>query len=103
MRVELTQLGYLIVSAEIAAECFGDADAVIVALRNNELWLISIGQRAVGGLIFKQRNARGDRSVLVTEQIGNAPWDVGEREVHWDADERALRVPLSIENTADSL
>lgn len=95
MRVELTALGDLIVPADVAQRCFGEAPSVMVAVRDGELWLIAIGQRAVGGLLLKQRNARGDRSVLVIEQLRVADWTPGPRTAHWDESERALRVPLS--------
>ena len=95
MRVELTPHGDLIVPADVAQQCFGGAPSVMVAVRDAELWLIAIGQRAVGGLLLKQRNARGDRSVLVVEQIRAADWTPGPRTAHWDEPERALRVPLA--------
>ena len=82
--------------------CFGDAPSVLVAARDNELWAIAIGARAVGGLILKRINAEGDRSVLVTEQLphnkqGFGEWDPGSREAHWDEHERALRIPMRLE------
>lgn len=94
MRVELTPSGYLILDAETSASCFADAPSALVAVRGRELWVVALADGAVGGLILKQRNARGDRSVLVIEQLIGEDWEAGEREAWWDWDERALRVPL---------
>ena len=101
MRVELTGRGSLILPADVAAACFGDAWSVLVSARTGELHIGAIGSRAVGGLILKRCNARGDRSVLVTEQLphddaGNPAWDAGERGAVWDEEARSLRVPLRI-------
>ena len=65
MRVELTERGSLLIPAEVSRTCFNDAPSVLVGGRAEELRLIAIGPRAVGGLILKQRNLRGDRAVLV--------------------------------------
>jgi len=94
VRVELTPRGDLIIPADMAAACFGEADAVLVVPRGGELWAMAMGPRAIGGLMLKRRNARGDRSGLVVEQLPAAGWDAGERAAAWDAEERALRVPL---------
>lgn len=95
MRVELTDRGTLLIPAEVSRTCFNDAPSVLVGGRPDEIRLIAIGPRAVGGLILKQRNLRGDRAVLVVEQLPEA-WDPGERDATWDADERTLRVPLRL-------
>jgi hypothetical protein len=93
VRVELTERGSLLIPAEVSAACFDHAPSVLVGGVEGELRVVAIGARAVGGLILKQRNARGDRAVLVSEQLP-AHWDPGEREATWDAEERTLRVPL---------
>lgn len=97
MRVELTALGDLVVPAEVAEACFPGADSVLVSARAGELWVGRMGGRAVGGLILKQRNLKGDRSVLVVEQLLEVSWDPGPRVAVWDAAERALRIPLQTE------
>ena len=96
MRVELTRGGDLILPAEVAEACFPEAASVLIALRGEELWAMRMGGRAVGGFILKQRNLRGDRSVLVIEPLFEVEWSPGEREGVWDEEERALRVPLLV-------
>ncbi|MEN1705069.1 MAG: hydrogenase maturation protease [Planctomycetota bacterium] len=98
MRVELNSMGYLLLDAETATACFGAAEGALVEMTGEDLVLTAIGPRAVGGLMLKQRNARGDRSVLVVEQIRGATWSAGQREASWDAGARVLRVPLVAES-----
>lgn len=82
--------------AEVAEACFGGADSVLVGVRDGALWLMALADGAVGGLILKRRNARGDRAVLVIEQLGHAGWEAGVREAEWDEVERGLRVGLRV-------
>lgn len=95
MRVELTDRGSLRLSADVAGACFGDAPAVLVGSHGDDLHLVALGPRAVGGLILKQCTAAGDRAVLVIEHLP-AGWEPGEREAVWDPSERTLRVPLRL-------
>jgi hypothetical protein len=95
MRVELTPGGDLILAAEVAQRCFGEAPSALVAVRGEELWAVALGPGAVGGLLLKRRNRAGDRSMLVIEALRETNWEAGEREARWDEGERALRVPLS--------
>ena len=46
-----------------------------------------------GGLLLKQRNARGDRSTLIWEALPENP-PVGERPAVWDERSGALRVDV---------
>lgn len=96
MRVELSPGGDLVLSADVAERCFGDAPSALVAVREGELWAVALGPGAVGGLLLKQRNAMGDRSMLVIEPLRETRWEPGEREARWDPAERALRVPLLV-------
>ncbi len=95
MTVTLTDRGTLRLPAAVAEACFGSAPSVLVAGREDELHLVAIGPRAVGGLILKQCTRAGDRAVLVVEHLP-AAWDAGERTATWDAEERTLRVPVRL-------
>ena len=99
MRVELTPTGSLVIPAQLAQERLGDADSVLVSAKHGELLVSPIGPRGVGGLILKRRNAKGDRSVLVLEQLphdqGVPAWDSGPRDAAWDPSKGSLRVPLT--------
>ena len=50
-----------------------------------------------GGLLLKQRNPAGDRSVLVRETLGDRI-PIGRRSAHWDDEQAALRIPLERES-----
>ncbi len=103
MRVELTAGGDLILPAEVAEACFPGSASVLVAIRGRELWAIRIAGHTSGGLILKQRNLRGDRSVLVLEPLLDVKWSPGGRRARWDDGERALRVPLDPFPTGDAV
>ena len=91
--VEFTDHGYLVLQAEVAQEFF-PFDVLVALRRGAELWLLPTRGAAAGGLILKQRNLRGDRSVLVRETLDD---DVphGMRPAFWDAANGALRVALA--------
>lgn len=92
--VEFTADGYLHLDASVATEFF-PTDALVAVLKGTELWLLPLVGPEGGGLLLKQRNARGDRSTLVWEVL---PSDrpVGTREAVWDETRGALRVDVSI-------
>ncbi|QJW94964.1 hydrogenase maturation protease [Frigoriglobus tundricola] len=90
--VELTAGGDLRMSAAVAERFF--PNGVLVPLRRGpELWLLPTRGAAAGGLLLKQRNAAGDRSVLVRESLGEE-FSPGPREAAWDESQGALRVLL---------
>ena len=92
-RVSLTAQGYLQLPAELARQHF-PSDLLVALARGPELWLLPTRGPGAGGLLLKQRNAAGDRSVLVADLLppGTPP---GERPAFWDARSGALRVALS--------
>lgn len=88
--LEITNRGYLILPLDVAVEHFPE-DACVAMIREGELWVLPIRSSSSGGLMLKQRNLQGDRSVLVWEALpddhksGNFP-------ANWDADNGALRI-----------
>lgn len=92
-RVNLTAQGYLQLPADLARRHF-PSDLLVALAHGPELWLLPTRGPGAGGLLLKQRNASGDRSVLVAELLppGTAP---GERPAFWDERNAALRVALS--------
>lgn len=91
--VELTPDGYLRLDADVAATFF-PGDALVAVPHGGELWLLPLVGPQGGGLLLKQRNARGDRAALVWEALPEgAP--AGPRPAVWDAGKGALRVDLS--------
>lgn len=90
--VEFTAAGYLVLSREVAAACF-PTDTLLAVRRDPELWLLPTRGGSGGGLLLKQRNPAGERSVLLREVLGDAPV-VGRRPAFWDAGQGALRVAV---------
>jgi hypothetical protein len=89
-QLEITTRGYLILPGEIAGKYYPE-DACVALIREEELWVLPIMSSASGGLMMKQRNLQGDRSVLVWEALpddhksGNFP-------ARWDSQNGAMRI-----------
>lgn len=92
MQLEITDNGYLTIPADVAATYFPN-DVLVALIKSPELWLMPMRGAAGGGLLLKQRNLAGDRSVLIWEVL---PQDTraGTRSAFWDSDRGALRVAL---------
>jgi len=91
--VEFTADGYLRLAADLAAAHF-PTDALVALPRGHELWLLPLIGPESGGLLLKQRNMHGDRSVLVREVLAD-DHPVGVRAALWDPANGALRVAVS--------
>ena len=94
-QVEITADGYLRLSAMMAAHYFPE-DVLVPLVKGKELWLLPLRGAAAGGLLLKQRNAQGDRTVVIWEAL---PPDTspGLRPAFWDSANGALRVALPLE------
>ncbi|MGE0219589.1 hydrogenase maturation protease [Mycolicibacterium sp.] len=90
--VEFTPDGYLRIGAELAAARF-PSDAVAAVLRDDDFWLIPLQGPRSGGLLLKQRNPAGDRSVLVSEVLGSTSI-TGVHRAFWDDEQAAMRIPI---------
>jgi hydrogenase maturation protease len=91
--VELTASAHLRMSATLAAHHF--SSGVCAAMRADlELILVPLHNEANGGLVLKERNPAGDRSVLLREVLGDdAP--VGVFPAAWDDGRGLLRIDLA--------
>ncbi len=98
MNVRITPQGYLHIPATLARQHFPQ-DVLVALVRGRELWLLPLRGGAAGGLLLKQRNPQGDRSVLIWEVL---PPDTppGDYPAFWDARQGALRVALPQPPTA---
>lgn len=92
VEVRLTEHGYLHFPADLAERLF-PSDLAAPVLRGRELWLYPTRGAGGGGLILKQRNPAGDRSVLIWEQLPEGT-PAGSLAAFWDADQGALRLAL---------
>lgn len=92
IQLELTERGYLHLPADLVRQRF-PGDVLVALVRAPELWLLPLRGPGAGGLLLKQRNRDGDRSVLLAELLpaGTAP---GPRLAFWDERAGALRVVL---------
>lgn len=91
--VELTADGYLRLAAADAARLF-PGDAVVVRVDGGELLVVPLRGTLAGGLVLKQRNAAGDRCVLVREVLQDRI-PLGVTAGRWDDRAKALRIPLT--------
>ena len=92
LRFEITDRGYLILPSDVAASYFPE-DACVAMIREGELWTMPIRSAASGGLMMKQRNLDGDRSVLVWEALGDDQ-PRGVYPAFWDQENGAMRIDL---------
>lgn len=92
IEIQITGQGYLQIPADLAQLHFPQ-DTLVALVKGFELWLLPTRGAAGGGLLLKQRNAQGDRSVLLTHIL---PPDTpaGQRLAFWDSGNGALRVAL---------
>ncbi|SOX53913.1 peptidase M52, partial [Mycobacterium ahvazicum] len=90
--VEFTADGYLRLDAALAASRF-PSDAVAAVIRDGDLWLIPLRGPRSGGLLLKQRNPAGDRSLLIREVLADRAMS-GTAGAFWDDATKSLRVPL---------
>lgn len=94
MEIELTEHGYLHLPVALAQRYFPD-DVLVTIVKQPELWLLPLRGAAAGGLLLKQYNLQGDRSVLIWEQL-SSPIPPGLYPAFWDEEHKALRVALGI-------
>ena len=92
MEIKVTEQGYLHLSADIARRYFPE-DVLVVLNKTPELWLLPLRGASAGGLLLKQRNLKGDRSVLIWEHLPDKT-AAGNYPAFWDETRGALRIAL---------
>lgn len=92
VKLEFTAQGYLILSAAVAERYF-PSGMLVLQLHGRELWLLPTRGAAAGGLLLKQRNAAGDRSVLIDPYLPEGT-SYGTWPALWDEQRGALRAVL---------
>ncbi|MBY0488507.1 MAG: hydrogenase maturation protease [Gemmatimonadaceae bacterium] len=100
-QIELTAHGYLVLTSQVARAFFPN-DTLLAMPRGQELWLLPTRGPGGGGLMLKQRNLQGDRSVLVREAL-NDRYPVGQLPAFWDDQAGALRVAMVTERAHGAL
>jgi hypothetical protein len=93
-RCELTAEGYLRLPNAVATSLFPD-DVCLARRVGDDLMLYPVAGVGHGGMVLTQRNAAGDRSLLVHEVLGfNHPH--GWFALEWDRTRHRARVRLTI-------
>lgn len=92
MTIRLSSDGYMRLSREDAEEFFPD-DTLLALWRDGSLVLLPTRGAAAGGLMLKQRNADGDRSLLISE-VFEFTMPKGSFTAIWDDSIGGLRVNL---------
>lgn len=87
--VEITVDGYLRLDRE-SAETFFPNDTLVVLHKEDEWVLMPTRGPAGGGMVLKQRNLRGDRSLLLVEMVQWIPLS-GIYRARWDEASGGLR------------
>lgn len=91
-QLEINEQGYLILPLTVAIRLF-PANVCVAVWRETELWILPIHSSNAGGFLLKQRNALGDRSVLIHEVLPN-DWKSGIYPAFWDAENGSMRIAL---------
>ena len=99
-RFELTTDGYLRLSRADANAFFPD-DTLLALWRDGSLVLLPTRGAAAGGLLLKQRNIEGDRSVLISEVFEFAI-PTGQFAASWDDSIGGFRVHLNASSLSSS-
>lgn len=90
--IEIDDAGYLRISSRDAARFFPE-DTVVPLRKKGRLYLLPTRGAAAGGMILKQRNLSGDRSLLVSEIFGFHP-PSGRFVARWDQQLGGLEVQV---------
>ena len=99
--VEITNSGYLYLSADLASTRF-PTDALFATIDSGNLQLWPTNGAAAGGLLLKQRNLSGDRCVLMSEVLP-ANTTPGKRDAFWDDQLSHLSIPLGPKPTPQAV
>jgi hypothetical protein len=90
---EITPDGYLRLPGALAERYF-PAGVCVATVADGDLVLLPLRSAANGGLVLKQRNVAGDRSLLISEVLAFQP-PAGRFRVTWDHGRGALIVALT--------
>lgn len=88
--------GNFYLSREICDFYLPGVMSVALLARNEEVWIVPLTQQSAGGLLLKQRNARGDRVIHAQEFFRNQglleAFESRMMPVHWSPESAALVV-----------
>jgi hypothetical protein len=92
----LVARGNFYLSRETCDRYFPGIVSVALLARDDAVWIVPLAGQSAGGLILKQRNARGDRVIHAQEFFRNngmlEEFDMRTMPVQWSAEAAALIV-----------
>lgn len=102
MEIEFTENGYLHLPPEVST--YFPAHTLVALMQGDELWLLPVRRAASGGLLLKQINRQGTRSLFVEELFRDRPeaLPAGRCPCWWDTKRGALIIPLDSAFTCDN-
>jgi hypothetical protein len=92
--------GYLLLPAHVARQYFPN-DVLVLMVKGDELWMLPTRGAAAGGLLLKQRNTAGDRSVLAAPYLPDFTQS-GTWPAFWDERAGALRAMFRMPEVAET-
>lgn len=89
LEIDYTERGYILLPAHVARQYFPN-DVLVLMVKGDELWMLPTRGPVAGGLLLKQRNTAGDRSLLAAPYLP-AETEAGRWLAFWDERAGALR------------
>lgn len=89
LELEYTEQGYIIFPETVARLYFPN-DVMVLMIKGNEVWMLPTRGSVAGGLLLKQRNTAGDRSLLAVPYLPQGT-PAGRWPAFWDERAGALR------------
>lgn len=90
LEIDYTASGYILLPGPLARQYFPN-DVLVIMVKGDEFWLLPTRGPVAGGLLLKQRNAAGDRSLLAAPYLPDET-PAGRWPAFWDERNGALRV-----------
>lgn len=100
LEIDYTGQGYILMPADVARRYFPN-DLLLLLVKGDEVWLLPARGPAVGGLMLKQRNAAGERSVLAAPYLPPET-QAGRWLAFWDERAGALRAAFRMPQVPES-
>lgn len=98
LEIDYTAQGYILMSAAVARQYFPN-DVLVLMVKGEEVWLLPTRGPTAGGLLLKQRNAAGDRSLLAAPYLPPET-EAGRWLAFWDDRAGALRAAFRMPQLA---
>lgn len=99
LEIHYTAQGYILLSAALARQYFPQ-DVLVLMLKGDEVWLLPTRGPTAGGLLLKQRNPAGDRSLLAAPYLP-PDTEAGRWLAFWDERAGALRAAFRMPQLAE--